>query len=174
MAPAYSTAERSSVIEWFETDFKDTAKSTTKTSRLEDGSVSYRFSVVNNSGYDFSRFSFRVKILNKETGKEIGSAVINAGEWPAGEKKNFKSKIAIPRDVRSISFVMYSESVDYDGAPADSRSSSIQDIADMVTGADGSGGVLGELFGTGGMPETTVTKTTTTWGPSGSDRKSVV
>ena len=160
-------SERRAIIDWFETDFKETAKRTTKTSRLEDGRVSYRFSVVNNSGYDFSRFSFRVKILNKADGREIGSAVINAGEWANGETKNFKSKIAIPRDVRSISFVMFSESVDYEAQPADRVSSTIRDIGDVLTGADSSGGVFGELFGTGGMPETTVTKTTTTRSPSG-------
>jgi len=179
-----TTTERGAVIEWFETDFKDTAKSTTKTSRLEDGKVSYSFSVVNNSGFDFSKFSFRVKILNKADGKEIGSAKINAGSWASGEKKNFKSKIAIPQNVRSISFVMFSESVEYELVPEDfyaerdsERSfrerdtddipTTLRDIGDLVTGADGSGGVFGELFGTGGMPETTVTKTTTTRTPTG-------
>ena len=162
------SAERRAVIEWFETDFRETAKKTTRTKRTEDGKVDYSFSVVNNSGYDFSSFSFRVKILNKADGKEIGSAKINAGEWANGDKKNFKSKIAIPPDVRSISFVMYSESVDYEAVPADKLSSAIKDIGDMMTGADGTGGVFGELFGTGGMPETTVTKTTTTTTPSGS------
>lgn len=166
MAVANASA-RSAVIEWFETDFKDTAKRTTKTTRLEDGRVNYTFSVINNSGIDFSRFSFRVKILNKADGKEIGSARINAGEWKNGEKKNFKSKIAIPPEVRSISFVMFSESVDFEGQPADRIPSSLKDIGDMMSGADGSGGVFGELFGTGGMPETTVTRTTTTRTPSG-------
>lgn len=175
---AYATDDRRAVLEWFETDFKETAKSTTKTARLDDGKVSYTFSVVNNSGIDFSRFSFRVKILNKADGKEIGSAKINAGQWLNGEKKNFKSKIAIPQNVRSISFVMFSESVDYEGVPAermvdrmDDRMETpfddLRELGEMLTGADGSGGVLGELFGTGGMPETTVTRTTTTRTPSG-------
>ena len=158
--------ERSRVLEWFETDFKDTAKSTTRTSRLEDGRVNYRFSVINNSGVSFERFSFKVKILNKADGTELGTATINAGEWAEGERKNFKSKINIPPDVKSISFVMFSESVDYEAKPAD-LVSAIKDIGDMVTGSDGSGGVFGELFGTGGMPETTVTKTTTTTTPHG-------
>ena len=48
---------RGQVLDWFETDFKETAKSTTRTQRLEDGKVSYKFSVVNNSGLDFDRFS---------------------------------------------------------------------------------------------------------------------
>ena len=63
---------RGQVLQWFETDFKESAKRTTKTQRLEDGKVSYRFSVTNNSGIDFDRFSFRVRILNKADGKEIG------------------------------------------------------------------------------------------------------
>ena len=178
---------RGQVLDWFETDFKETAKSTTRTQRLEDGKVSYKFSVVNNSGLDFDRFSFKVRILNKANGQEIGTATIRTGEWKAGETKNFRSKIDIPADVRSISFVMFSESVDYEGRPA-GRSSTLTDfgemidggtgevsevlrdlkgLGEMVTGADGSGGVLGELFGTGGMPETTVTQTTTTRTPSG-------
>ena len=37
---------RAAIAEWFETDFKDSAKATTKTSRLEDGRLSYSFSVV--------------------------------------------------------------------------------------------------------------------------------
>ena len=40
---------RAAIAEWFETDFKDSAKATTKTSRLDDGRLSYSFSVVNNS-----------------------------------------------------------------------------------------------------------------------------
>lgn len=175
---------RGQVLEWFETDFKESAKSTTKTQRLEDGKVSYKFSVVNNSGYDFDRFSFKVKIVNKANGQEIGTATIRTGSWADGETKNFRSKIDIPPDVKSISFVMFSESVEFDGAPAGTRPrgsgydqprtgsvsdmiDDIRDLTDMVTGNDGSGGVLGELFGTGGMPETTVTKTTTTRTPSG-------
>ena len=171
----YSPEYRARVLDWFETDFKESAKSTTKTQRLEDGRVSYRFSVTNNSGIDFNRFSFKVRILNKANGQEIGNATIRTGEWANGETKNFKSKIDIPADVRSISFMMYSESVDFDGQPAGVRVyrdsseggvsdmlNDLRDLGEMVTGADGSGGVFGELFGTGGMPETTVTKTTTT------------
>ena len=37
---------RAAIAEWFETDFKDSAKATTKTSRLEDGRLSYSFSAV--------------------------------------------------------------------------------------------------------------------------------
>ena len=176
-AAMYDT-ERAQVLDWFETDFKDSAKSTTKTQRLEDGKVSYKFSVTNNSGLSFDDFSFKVKILNKATGQEIGTATIRAGSWAEGETKNFRSKIAIPADVRSISFVMFSESVDYEISdvsyegpvsddPVGSAMQDLRELGEMVTGADGSGGVLGELFGTGGMPETTVTKTTTTRTPSG-------
>lgn len=180
MAVLYETEDRGRILSWFESDFKETAKSTTKTQRLEDGKVSYKFSVVNNSGYSFDDFSFKVRILNKANGVEIGTATIRAGEWKSGETKNFRSKIAIPADVRSISFVMFSDSVDYtisdetgdfvSGGRQDPIGSAVQDIRDlgeMVTGADGSGGILGELFGTGGMPETTVTKTTTTRTASG-------
>ena len=176
-AAMYDT-ERAQVLDWFETDFKDSAKSTTKTQRLEDGKVSYKFSVTNTTGLSFNDFSFKVKILNKATGQEIGTATIRAGSWAAGETKNFRSKIAIPADVRSISFVMFSESVDYEISdvsyegpvsddPVGSAMQDLRELGEMVTGADGSGGVLGELFGTGGMPETTVTKTTTTRTPSG-------
>lgn len=174
MAMATSYDEyRGQILRWFETDFKETAKQTTKTQRLEDGKVSYKFSAVNNSGFDFDRFSFKVRILNKADGKEIGTATIRTGEWKTGETKSFRSKIDIPPDVRSISFVMFSESVDYDGQPAGGEGNvsgvlrDLKDIGEMVTGADGSGGVLGELFGTGGMPETTVTQTTTTRTSSG-------
>ncbi|MBQ3291547.1 MAG: hypothetical protein IJH43_04140 [Mogibacterium sp.] len=167
MALATMTRDRQAVIEWFESDFKESAERTTKTSRAEDGKVNYSFSVVNNSGFDFSHFSFRVKILNKADGRVLGTSRINAGQWANGEKKNFKSRIALPPDVRSISFVMYSESVEYDVIPSDGFSSTLKDIGDIVTGSDGSGGVFGELFGTGGMPETTVTRTTTTRSPSG-------
>lgn len=176
----YESEERRQVLDWFETDFKNSAKNTTKTQRLEDGKVSYRFSVINNSGLSFSDFSFKVKILNKADGREIGTATIRAGEWASGETKNFRSKIAIPADVRSISFVMFSESVDYTLAdtsadsgyigrqdPVGSAMQDLRDLGEMVTGADGSGGILGELFGTGSMPETTVTKTTTTRTPTG-------
>lgn len=175
---AYDT-ERMQILDWFESDFKDSAKSTTKTQRLEDGKVSYRFSVTNNSGYSFDNFSFRVKILNKADGREIGTATIRAGEWGRGETKNFRSKIAIPADVRSISFVMFSESVDYEiseepyrgtvvsNDPVGSAVQDLRELGEMVSGTDGSGGVFGELFGTGGMPETTVTKTTTTRTASG-------
>ena len=176
-AEMYDT-ERAQVLEWFETEFKDSARNTTKTQRLEDGRVSYKFSVTNNSGFSFDDFSFKVKILNKVTGKEIGSATIRAGSWASGETKNFRSKIAIPPDVRSISFVMFSESVDYEisdvsyngpvsNDPVGNTMQDLRELGEMVTGADGSGGVLGELFGTGGMPETTVTRTTTTRTPSG-------
>ena len=177
---AYESEERRQVLEWFETDFKNSAKSTTRTQRLDDGKVGYRFSVVNNSGYDFEDFSFKVKILNKADGREIGTATIRAGEWASGETKNFRSRIAIPQNVRSISFVMFSDSVDFtigEGRrdsgyigrqdPVGSAMDDIRELGEMVTGADGSGGILGELFGTGGMPETTVTKTTTTRTPSG-------
>ena len=119
---------RGQVLEWFETDFKESAKSTTKTQRLEDGKVSYKFSVVNNSGYDFDRFSFKVKIVNKANGQEIGTATIRTGSWADGETKNFRSKIDIPPDVKSISFVMFSESVDYEGAPAGTRPMTITSV----------------------------------------------
>lgn len=149
--------ERKSIVEWFENSFKEAAKQTTRTKRLENGRVSYGFSVVNDSGFDFSDFSFKIRILDKETRKEIGSATIDAGAWAAGEKKNFKSNISIPENVKSISFIMYSESLNYEGRPAQS---SFKDIGEHFAGEDGR--VIGELFGTGGMPETTKTVRTTT------------
>lgn len=176
----YETEERGQILSWFESDFKETAKSTTKTQRLADGKVSYKFSVVNNSGYNFDDFSFRVRILNKANGQEIGAATIRAGEWKSGETKTFRSKIDIPSDVRSISFVMFSDSVDYTISedtgyyardnrqnPIGGAVQDLKELGEMVSGTDGSGGILGELFGTGGMPETTVTKTTTTRTASG-------
>ena len=163
---------REAVTEWFESDFKESAKATTKTSRLEDGRLSYRFSVVNNSGFDFDKFAFKIKVINRTDNTEIGTASIDAGRWASGEKKNFKSRLTIPADAKSLSFVMYSNSLDYEATPADDVSAAmrevgdvLKDMGDAITGADGSGGVFGELFGTGGMPETgrtTVTKTTTT------------
>lgn len=163
---------RQAVVEWFESDFKEAAKATTKTSRLEDGRLSYRFSVVNNSGFNFDKFSFRIKVINKADNSEIGTASINAGAWADGETKNFKSKLSIPADVRSLSFVMYANSLEFEGTPTDMPSEvSFRSIGDAITGADGSGGVFGELFGTGGMPGadsgSTVTKTTTTRSANG-------
>ena len=156
---------RAAIAEWFETDFKDAAKATTKTSRLEDGRLSYSFSVVNNSGFDFGRFSFKIKVIDRTNNVEIGTASINAGKWASGEKKNFRSRLSIPEGVRNLSFVMYANSLDYEAVPADGGLV-IRDISDAITGADGSGGVFGELFGTGGMPQpggkTVTTRTTTT------------
>lgn len=169
---------RAAIAEWFETDFKDAAKATTKTSRLEDGRLSYSFSVVNNSGFDFDKFSFKIKVIDRTNNVEIGTASINAGKWGSGEKKNFKSKLAIPPGVRNLSFVMYANSLDYEAMPVDGAApvvrevtGTFRDIGDVLTGADGSGGVFGELFGTGGMPEsggkTVTTRTTTTRNANG-------
>ena len=169
---------RAAIAEWFETDFKDSAKATTKTSRLDDGRLSYSFSVVNNSGFDFDKFSFKIKVIDRTNNMEIGTASINAGKWASGEKKTFKSRLAIPPGVRNLSFVMYANSLDYEAMPADGAapvvqepSGSFKDIGDLLTGADGSGGVFGELFGTGGMPQsggkTVTTRTTTTRNANG-------
>ena len=95
------------ITDWFESDFKEAAKATTKTSRLDDGKLSYSFSVVNESGFDFDKFAFKIKVIDKTNNKEIGTARINAGKWASGEKKNFKSRLSIPADARSLSFVMY-------------------------------------------------------------------
>ena len=162
--------ERKAITDWFESDFRQAAMATTKTSRLEDGRLSYSFSVVNDSGFDFDRFSFRIKVIDKTNNREIGTAKINAGKWAKGEKKNFRSRLSIPADARSLSFVMYSNSLEYeirldDSSPAGSEDigDALRGVGEALTGADGSGGVFGELFGTGGMPSgTTVTKTTTT------------
>ena len=162
--------ERKVITDWFESDFKESAKATTRTSRLEDGRLSYGFSVVNNSGFDFDKFSFRIKVINKTTGMEIGSAKINAGKWARGEKKTFRSRLTIPADVRSLSFVMFANSLEYELTPVYAPAQNSGDlgtvlnkVGEALAGEDGSGGVFGELFGTGGMPEgTTVTKTTTT------------
>jgi hypothetical protein len=141
---------RAAIAEWFETDFKESAKATTKTSRLEDGRLSYSFSVVNNSGFDFDKFSFKIKVIDRTNNVEIGTAAINAGKWASGEKKNFKSKLSIPAGVRNLSFVMYANSLDYLAMPADGvvpvvreASGTLKDIGDAITGADGSGGVFG-------------------------------
>ena len=162
--------QHKAITDWFETDFKEAAKATTKTSRLEDGRLSYSFSVVNGSGFDFDRFSFKIKVIDKTNNREIGTAKINAGKWADGERKNFKSRLAIPAEAKSLSFVMYSNSLDYEASPAGmvqpagkDLSDALRDMGDALSGSDGSGGVFGELFGTGGMPQgTTVTKTTTT------------
>lgn len=162
--------ERKAITDWFETDFKQAAMATTRTSRLEDGRLSYSFSVVNSSGFDFDKFSFRIKVIDKTNNREIGTAKINAGKWAKGEKKNFRSRLTIPADARSLSFVMYSNSLEYEirldeGSPAGSgdMGGAFRGMGEALSGSDGSGGVFGELFGTGGMPAgTTVTKTTTT------------
>ena len=151
---------REAVVEWFETSFKESAKATTKTSRLEDGKLSYRFSVVNDSGFNFDNFSFKIKVINKATNEEIGTATIKAGEWMNGEKKNFRSKLSIPDDVRSLSFVMYANSLEFEAQETegiqsmmDQTEDVIREVGEVFAGTDGSG-VFGELFGTGGMPET--------------------
>ena len=173
---------RAAIAEWFETDFKDSAKATTKTSRLEDGRLSYSFSVVNNSGFDFDKFSFKIKVIDRTNNVEIGTASIDAGKWAAGEKKNFKSRLSVPEGVRNLSFVMYANSLDYEAMPSDGAApvvreapGSFRNIEDIFTGTDGSGGVFGELFGTGGMPDssgrTVTTKTTTTRTSNGTTTK---
>ena len=73
-------AERSAVIEWFRSRFSREAAATAKTSRLPDGSLGFVFSVVNSSGVDFENFSFLVKVSDRESGRLIGSANINAGQ----------------------------------------------------------------------------------------------
>ena len=175
-----TTTERGAVIEWFKNSFSREAAATTKTSRLEDGRLSYRFSVTNTSDFDFSKFAFKVRVLDKETGMDIGSADINAGEWPRGTKKNFKSKLVIPPTVRNIAFVMYAESIDYDVVGFGNMPDAVKDIADAARDVsdavdrvgEGVGSVLGELFGTGGMPSGTTTRTTTTQrNPDGSTTK---
>ena len=171
---------RAAVTEWFESDFKDAAKATTKTSRLDDGRLSYSFSVVNNSGFDFGSFSFKIKVIDKTNNREIGTASIDAGRWMSGEKKNFKSKLSIPADVRSLSFVMYANSLDYEAVPVDEMGGFSDrdadetwgDIEEAFTGMEGGGGIFGELFGTGGMPgsesgRTVTTRTTTTRSSNG-------
>ena len=169
--------ERAAITEWFESDFKEAAKATTKTRRLDDGKLSYSFSVVNNSGFDFDKFSFKIKVINKSNNTEIGTASIHAGSWASGEKKNFRSRLSIPPDAKSLSFVMYANSLDYEARLADEAAETVREvteafrgIGDAITGADGSGGVFGELFGTGGMPgsgQTVTTKTTTTRNSNG-------
>ena len=164
----------SAVNEWFESSFKESAKATTKTSRLEDGRLSYSFSVVNDSGLDFDDFSFRIKVIDKAGGEEIGTATIKAGAWKNGEKKTFRSKLAVPADVKSLSFVMYSNTLRYTlsseekahiDSVFDGMDEAMNDIGEVFGGLGGDGGIFGELFGTGGMPDsgrTTTTKTTTT------------
>ena len=154
------------VVEWFETDFKDAAKKTTKTSRMDDGKLSYAFSVTNNSGFDFDKFSFKIKVVNKADNKEIGTAAISAGSWKSGEVKNFRSRLVIPADVKSLSFVMYSNTLVCEAHPVSETGSAFKDVEDAfnnlgntvkevgeaIKNNEGTGGVFGELFGTGGMP----------------------
>ena len=169
---------RAAIAEWFETDFKDSAKATTKISELEDGRLNYSFSVVNNSGFDFDKFSFKIKVIDRTNNVEIGTATINAGKWTSGQKKTFRSRLAVPPGVRNLSFKMLASALDYEAMPADGAApvvrkapGTIKDIGDVITGADGSGGVFGELFGTGGMPQsggkTVTTRTTTTRNANG-------
>lgn len=140
--------------------------STTRTSKMPDGTLAYNFSVTNNSGIDFDYFKFKVKVVDRESGTDLGSANINAGEWARGAKKNFKSRFAIPDGVKNISFVMFAESIEYEGRSDSAASSAAGNMRqDIPDAGQSSGGVFGELFGTGGMPgadQRTVTKTTTT------------
>lgn len=164
----------SAVAEWFESNFKESAKLTTKTSRLQDGRLSYSFSVVNDSGFNFDDFSFRIRVIDKSSNEEIGTATIKAGAWKAGEKKTFRSKLTIPPDVKSLSFVMYSNSLRYTisqedknaiDAAFDEADDVMRDIGRVFGNTGTEGGIFGELFSNGGMPETrgtTTTQTTTT------------
>ena len=152
-------AERRAVIEWFKTRFSQEAGATAKTSRLPDGSLGFVFSVVNSSGVDFEDFSFQVKVGDRDTGREIGSATINAGKWNRGDKKNFKSALRVPDNVKNITFVM--EPVSYEAHEADSLSEAARDMMDAARGmgqalgkaGEDMGSMFGELFGTGGMPD---------------------
>lgn len=163
------TDERSRIVGWFEEDFRESARKTTKTFRLEDGRIDYSFSVLNSSGFDFSNFSFSVKILNKANQEEVGTAVINAGKWSNGQNKNFKTKLTVPAGVRSLTFVMFSDSVDYEIQEEPDKKEDSPTLAEAIQGFGKSlneAGInkefLGELFSNGGMPEgTTTTKTTT-------------
>ena len=146
-------AERRVVIDWFKNDFSREAMSTTRTAKMPDGTLAYNFSVTNNSGIDFDYFKFRVKVIDKESGRDLGTALINAGKWAYGSKKNFKSRFAIPDDVRNISFVMFAETIDYQGRTNVNAVGAESDMGGAIgRGGEGIGGVFGELFGVGGMP----------------------
>ncbi len=164
-----NTDERSKIISWFENHFKEAAKETTKTLRLEDGRIDYSFSALNNSGYDFSNFSFKIKILNKANKEEIGTARIKVGKWSQGKNKKFRTKISIPKNVKSLSFVMFSNSVEYNFLESSANDDDGPTLAEAIEGlgksiseAGANGNVFGELFSNGGMPQgTTTTKTST-------------
>ncbi|MBR2675174.1 MAG: hypothetical protein IKE52_06990 [Mogibacterium sp.] len=111
-----NAAERRAIIEWFKNDFTREAGSTTETAKLPDGMLSYNFSVTNTSGMNFSKFKFDVKVVDRLTDKPIGVATINAGGWAVGVKKNFKSRFFIPANISNISFVMFAESIEYEGS----------------------------------------------------------
>lgn len=151
---ADNAAERRRVIDWFKNDFSREAMSTTRTAKMPDGTLAYNFSVTNNSGIDFDYFKFKVKVVDREGGADLGSANINAGEWARGARKNFKSRFAIPDNVKNISFVMFAESVDYEGRAVSAAGSTAGSPRQGEANAgQGSGSIFGELFGTGGMPE---------------------
>ena len=157
MADIY--AERSAVIEWFKTRFSQEAATSARTSRLPDGSLGFVFSVVNSSGVDFDNFSFKVKVADRDSGREIGSANINAGQWRRGDKKNFKSALKVPANVTNITFIM--EPLSYEAKETDTLGEAARDMMDAARdmgqalgkAGEGMGSMLGELFGTGGMPD---------------------
>lgn len=159
---ADNAVERRAVIDWFKNDFSREAMTTTRTVRMPDGTLAYNFSVTNDSGIDFDYFKFNVKVVDRESGRELGTAAINAGEWACGAKKNFKSRFAIPDNVKNISFVMFAESVEYEAEYDDEVRELVRDVknaserVDQTLGNPGDiiDGVFGELFGTGGMPGT--------------------
>ena len=157
MADIY--AERSAVIEWFKTRFSQEAANSAKTSRLPDGSLGFVFSVVNSSGVDFDNFMFKVRVADGNSGRELGSANINAGQWKRGDKKNFKSALKVPANVTNISFIM--EPISYETREDDSISDAARDMIDAAKemgqafgkAGEDVGSMFGELFGTGGMPD---------------------
>ncbi|NLY87627.1 MAG: hypothetical protein GX083_03660 [Clostridiales bacterium] len=159
------TEERSKIVRWFEDHFKEAAKETTKTIRLDDGGIEYSFAVLNNSSFDFSQFSFKVKILDKVGKKEIGTSKINAGKWSAGQNKNFKTKLSVPSGVTSLSFVMFSDSIEYElqeDKEKPTLAEAIEGFGKSLNESGINGKVLGELFSKGGMPEGTTTTRTST------------
>lgn len=103
---------RKDIIHWFENEFPSDAKSTTKVERFDNGKARINYSVINKTEYNFSLFSYKITIKDKEQGQIIGTASINVDNWESGQKKSFHSTINLG-NAKNLIIVFHSDSVSY-------------------------------------------------------------
>ena len=104
--------DKKEIIRWFENDFSEEAKRSTTVDRLENGKARLNYSVVNKTKYDFSLFSYKITIKDKDHNQVIGTALINVDNWESGIQKNFHATIDLG-GVKKIVILMHPDSVSY-------------------------------------------------------------